>query len=152
MSITDLIKKGELLKRMTVATSATVNQSKISSVAKVATVAPLAVNKTLIENYSQRLKSHSVLKKNLGPRIEVLRVLIRRFLSNPSNRRMVNYRVDRLMNDSAIEVYLDNELKNFEYDLEAIIGVYQKCVSPLQSSSTQCALCSYRGVFCGCVK
>lgn len=90
-------------------------------------------------------KAHSDRKKSLGHRVQILRVLIKRFLNDSECREMVNYQ-GTLINDKAIEDYLDTELSNFDYDLEAAVTMYRH-YTPDPVLTCKCA---YQAPFCSC--
>lgn len=156
MKLTDLLKKGELsrlaeaVSLATVATNATVQSLNTLSVAKVATVATIPIDfKTLKRPITQiKLQSERKFALHKG-RLEVLRILLRRFLNNAKCQAMVNYKGKTLINNKAVEDYLDMELVNFDYDLEAIIDMY-RLYTPEPITEVICRTCGYRPLFCIC--
>lgn len=91
-------------------------------------------------------------------RIEVLKVLLRRFLNDPTCREMVNYKNckygtpladDIIITDLALEEYLDIELVNFDYELEDMITMYQHYTPPAKPYNILCD-CGYMPPFCKC--
>jgi hypothetical protein len=83
-------------------------------------------------------------------RLEIFRILLRRFLNDPKCRDMVNYKGSLPINDKAVADYLDMELLNFDYDIEATIDIY-RIYTPIGDPSTiTCAKCGYNPQFCSC--
>lgn len=110
---------------------------------KVLTFVRTYKNELLCALYDERQERKQALYQG---RLEILKVLLRRFLSDPNCRKMVNYKGSPIINGAAIEAYLDTELLNFDYDIEAMIDMYRVYTS---APTLKCK-CGYRPPFCSC--
>lgn len=108
-------------------------------------------NDLLCALHDEEREKHLARKHTLNQgRLEVLRILIRRFLNDAKCREMVNYKGTAVINDKAVEDYIDTELTNFDYELEAMIDMYRiYAPQPIQPVLT-CNKCGYRPLFCAC--
>jgi len=78
--------------------------------------------------------------------LHISRALLRRFLNDAKCRDMTNYKGSPIINDKVVETYLDDELINFDYEIEAMIKMY-RVYTP--SSASKCK-CVYQPPFCSC--
>lgn len=96
-----------------------------------------------MEWVKDRQSSHKVMKKELGPRVQVLRVLV----ANKFKDRLKDF------NDfefgARVEKYLDNLLAKYGYQLEFIIDKLREQVT-LDVTPVVCDKCGHRPVFCQC--
>lgn len=100
-------------------------------------------------NY-QKAKTHLQRKATLRQgRLHVLRILLRCFLKNHQCRQMVNYKGNSEINYNSVEIYLDDELINFDYDLEAMIEMYRVYTREPTVVDNVC-YCGYVPPFCSC--
>lgn len=108
-------------------------------------------NDLLYALHDETPEKHLERKNALHPgRLHIMKVLIRRFLNVESCRQMVNYKDKLPINDNAIEDYLEMELVNFDYDLEAMINMYRHYTPPVNNFSITCKKCGYNPPFCSC--
>ena len=89
-------------------------------------------------------KSHAKRKIELGHRVQVLRVLIRKYYGD----KKLQYTEDDF--SKHCEAVLDNMLSRFDYDLEMIIDSWRNVEPALKQTPIVCVKCSYRPVFCLC--
>lgn len=83
-------------------------------------------------------------------RLEVLRILLRRFLNDAHCRDMINYQDGAVINDKSVETYLDATLIHFDYDIEVMIDIY-RVYTPKPVLPTLICECGYRPPFCSCI-
>lgn len=101
----------------------------------------------LYQEEDKRIALHKKRKYALRQgRLEVFRILLRRFLNDAKCREMVNFKGGTAINDKTIEDYLDSELINFGYDIDAAIEMYQ-AYTP--KPVVECK-CRYQRPFCSC--
>lgn len=89
-------------------------------------------------------KQHARQKRDLGHRIQVLRVLVRNYY------RERRFKMTELDFINHCEAVLDNMLAKYDYDLESIIDKWRTVVPTLTDSPDVCQTCTYRPVFCRC--
>ena len=99
---------------------------------------------SLIEKIIFKEKLHKLKKVALGPRVQILRVLIQRYYQD---KRDLYTNRDYLKNCEAV---LDNMLCKFNYELEDIIDKWRTVAPALKTYPTTCEKCGYRPVFCSC--
>lgn len=94
--------------------------------------------------------SHQQKKAELRKgRVEIFRILLRRFLNDEKCRAMVQFKGPNPVTDKALEAYLDSELVNFEYAIEEAITMYRHYTPPAPMETGQCR-CGYNPPFCAC--
>ncbi len=147
MNLLTLIKKGELSKQVmaTQATMATSARIQHQDVAKVATVSTTKITPNQICSADNIKKINYNIKQTLGPRIQILRVLIRRNL-NHIRAQDTTTQTKMLINDKFVEFVVDHELSAHNYDLEAAID---SCREFAPKPEPTCK-CGYQPPFCSC--
>lgn len=104
------------------------------------------------EKDDQKL-AHSQKKDLLRPgRLEILRILLSRFLNNAECRFLVDYKTLGWVTDAMVEKYLDNELVQFNYELEDTIDFYRLIGGKILNNAVPPSVCKcgYRPPFCIC--
>lgn len=96
------------------------------------------------EKVNDKTKDHQRKKEQLGHRVQVLRVLVRRHYAAKRDA----FTEDQFCKQ--VEAVLDNVLHKYDYDLEHCIDSFRKIVPALQSVPTVCTVCEYRPPFCLC--
>jgi len=89
-------------------------------------------------------KTHKKRKNEIGFRLEVSRILIRRYYQSKRDL----YSEDDF--SKHCEAVLDNVLCRFNYDNEMIIEKWRAVAPTLKQSPGTCEKCDYRPVFCRC--
>jgi len=80
---------------------------------------------TELSNTGHECECHNSHKSNLNAtHIVIFRMILRKFLNNSACRKMVNFMETTPINDQTIEAYLDSELINSGYDIEACIAMH----------------------------
>lgn len=104
--------------------------------------------------YDERKETHLKRKQALHQgRLDVARVLLWRFLNDAECREMVGYKgqIPSLHKDTSLETYLESELVNFDYELEAMIDLYRIYTPKPPVIDGRCK-CGYNPPFCNCPK
>ena len=81
-------------------------------------------------------------------RLSLLRNLVGRFIIVRENQLMVNYQGPYPVGEDAIEQYLNQELLNFDLDLEGAIKVYRHYAPPVNDNPAECKECGLMPPFC----
>lgn len=100
--------------------------------------------RSMIDHVKELEKSHKFMKKELGGRVQVTRILIQRYYESKILE-YPNYD-DYIKNCEAV---LDNLLVRYEYNIELIIDKWRNIVPALKRYPDICDKCGYRPPFCG---